>query len=250
MKQLTQQYLKFLMIKLCLIGVLFISISSDAWAECAIYTMGAEQSGPKYPDHPSRYGVYFYVGHPKEAIFNGEPYCGSNSNFSVTSMLKNQQKQIDDTYAKFAGCEANDDIKNCQRNYRSPSYSPFFDKTSDTASMCGAGFKEGYKYGRFYYCADGNMVERTDFIPVVGCAPNTYAGTDKCQPCPEGKYSPKGSVDISQCVDAKANEAVWAISQADNNGFFSCPKGANMNGRGNCSCVKGKNWKSNKKQCV
>lgn len=247
MKDLTIYYLKLAFVKICLLGVFFVLIPSDAMAQCAVYTGGYENPGPKYPDHPTRFGRYFYVGHEKEAIFEGASYCGVSGQFAASSNLKKLQAQINDTYAKFPGCE---DERDCNRNYESPAWTSFYSDSSDAASECGEGFSKNYKYGRFYYCADGNMMERTDFIPINGCAPNTYAATDNCQPCPSGKYSPKGSTNISQCVDAKANEAVWAISKADINGFFSCPKGANMNGSGNCSCSKGKKWKPKKNQCV
>ncbi len=248
MKQIPYHYLKSIMITLCLVGIFSMSLPSDARAACTVYTGGHEQPGPKYPDHPVRLGYYFYLGHAKEDIFEGKSSCGFNSNYSEDSKLEKLQNQIDNAYVKFAGCEKNDAIGNCHRNYGSPRDSRSY-FSEPTVESCGAGFQKDLKYGRFYYCAGGGMLERTDFIPVHGCAPNTYAATDNCQPCPEGKYSPKGSTNISQCVDAKANEAVWAIRNADAFGFPSCPKGANMNGTGNCSCKKGTKWKSKKEKC-
>jgi hypothetical protein len=109
------------------------------------------------------------------------------------------------------------------------------------------------KLGHYYYCAGGGMMERTDFIPVLGCNRNSYAGSMNCQPCPAGTYSKRGATDRSQCLSKTQNESVWAISTANFQGVFSCPKGANkQNGgknAGECICDKGTNWKSKKKKC-
>lgn len=249
MKSIATAFRTFLISQVCLIGVVFISLPINAWAGCAVYTGGDEQPGSRYPDHPSRLGLYFYVGHNSENLFEGRSYCGANAQFKNDSKLEKLQAQIDNTYVTFAGCEGNKTIKNCQRNFNSPSTLSSFLEQNKAAEKCGAGYQNRLKYGRFYYCAGGGMMERTDFIPVMGCAPNTYAATDNCQPCPSGKYAAKGATSISQCVNAKKNEAVWAISRADKNGFVSCPKGANMAGSGNCACKKGTNWSSKRKQC-
>jgi hypothetical protein len=242
------QFLKFVTIKICLIAIIFMSLPNDAMAasgQCVVFTNGQELPGPKYPDHPERSGHYFYVGDSREDIFSSS-VCGGTPVPGIITKLTKLQNQINDAYLTFAGCEENKIKNNCEDNLTSPMLVRRYFVGME--STCGVGFADIIKYGRFYYCAGGGMMERTDFIPVVGCAPNTYAATSNCQPCPNGKYSPKGSTNVSQCVGAESNEAVWAISKSDENGFLSCSN-ASFNGDGNCSCRKGANWNKQKNQC-
>jgi hypothetical protein len=160
------------------------------------------------------------------------------------------QNQINNAYLQFAGCEDDETKKNCRDNSGSPR--PWSVFSDDKTQICGTSLKlnRNIKFGRFYYCAGGGMMERTDFIPINGCAANTYAATMNCQPCPNGTYSPKGSTKISQCVDRTSNVAVWSISKANSNGFFDCPAGTNTDKYGNCTCKKGLNWAKKVKKCV
>ena len=237
------QYLKFIIIKLCLLGVFFSALPADAQADeaCFIYTQGRERPAPKYPDHPKRAGFYFYLGDTTEEIFGGN--CPNR--YAIKKSARELQNQITDAYSQFAGCE---DKKDCQEYAASPaSWSHF---TEGMSTNCGARWQFNIKFGRFYYCAGRGMMERTDFIPPNGCAANTYAATMNCQPCPNGTYSPKGSTKISQCVDRTSNAGVWSISKADRNGFFDCPAGTNTDKYGNCTCKKGLNWAKKVKKCV